>query len=262
MNEYIPDISIEIGGNYPIFMRAIKKLLRLLFIAVFILGAIRLISFYSFYIPKIEKIPQNIQKHLEQNGSTYITIDDIPPHFIEALIATEDRRFYSHHGMDIRGLLRAVYVNILNERFAQGGSTITQQVARMQFLSRRKSIERKIKELLIAITIERIYTKDEILEMYINQTYFGHGAHGIRLAASLYLHKPIQLIDLAEAAFIAGLPRGPAIYDPFINEDLAKDRQGEVLDNMVEVGYIDEDAALQAYKEYIPCLGDGRRELP
>jgi penicillin-binding protein 1A len=169
---------------------------------------------------------------------TLIRLENVPVHLQKAVIAIEDNSFYQHFGIQLSGIVRSVMVNVLHKRFAQGGSTITQQLARNMFLTRRKTIERKIKEVILALQIEHTYTKREILEMYLNQIYFGNGAYGVESAARAYFGKHIQDLDLAECALLAGLPRAPNTYNPYRNLKQATRRRNTVLAQMQRLGFI------------------------
>ena len=155
----------------------------------------------------------------------------------QAVIANEDHNFYYHHGVDFGGIMRAGVADLTHQEF-QGASTITQQLARKLFLNDQVSISRKIQEALLAIEIERYYTKDEILERYLNIVYLGSGAYGVDAAAHTYFGESVDKLSVAQAAMIAGVIAAPSDYSPFVNLALAKDRQHHVLDRMVESGYI------------------------
>ncbi|MFP3999367.1 MAG: penicillin-binding protein 1A [Desulfobacterales bacterium] len=171
-----------------------------------------------------------------------VNLEQIPDRLIDALLTTEDRQFYKHSGLDLKGILRAVINDIKTWSFAEGASTITQQLAKTLFLTPEKSLERKFKEAVLALQMERRYTKDEILEMYLNQVYFGSGAYGVQTAARTYFSKPVSELDLAECALIAGLPKSPSTYSPLINPELAVQRRDIVLAQMLDTGKIDEQA--------------------
>ena len=177
-----------------------------------------------------------------------VPLEEVPLQLQQAFIAVEDQRFYSHPGIDLQGLLRAVYRNLRERRLAEGGSTITQQLARNLFLSPEKTFTRKAEEMILTIQLERRFTKQEILEKYLNTIYFGHAAYGVEAASRIYFAKSVQQLSLAEAAVLAGIPRGPALYSPHLDFAAAKRRQETVLTRMVEEGYISEaerQAALQ-----------------
>lgn len=175
-----------------------------------------------------------------------VSLTKIPKDLQNAFIAAEDARFYQHIGIDPRGILRAVWSNISDRGVSEGGSTITQQLARNALLSQERTLKRKIQEAFLALQIEQKYSKDEILEMYMNQIYFGQGAYGVQAASQIYFGKKVEDLTLAEAAMIAGLPQSPNYYSPRNNMKAAKERQATVLDQMVKYGYIDQAAAVQA----------------
>lgn len=167
-----------------------------------------------------------------------IDIQDVPEDFIHALIATEDKNFYKHHGYDITGLARSTVQNVLAGHVVQGASTLTQQLARILFLSNERTFDRKIKELVVAARIEKSVSKDKILEMYVNNVYLGSGAYGIEAAAQTYFGKHIGQLKLSELALIAGLPQAPSVYSPFNNMELAVQRRNQVLTRMYKMKYI------------------------
>ncbi|MDQ1330980.1 MAG: penicillin-binding protein [Thermodesulfobacteriota bacterium] len=167
-----------------------------------------------------------------------VPLNAIPYYLKAAIIATEDRTFYRHSGMDIKGILRAVIKDMIAGEYAEGASTITQQVAKTLFLTPKKSLLRKIKEAILSFQLERRYTKDEIIELYLNQIYFGSGAYGVESAAKLYFGKPAKELSLAECALIAGLPKSPSRFSPVINLNAAQKRRNIVLKQMLETGII------------------------
>ena len=168
----------------------------------------------------------------------YVPYSKFPPHLINAVVAVEDSRFWSHKGIDYIGIARALIVDIMHASLKQGGSTITQQLAKIMFLSPEKTIARKIKEAHLAIKLEKELTKQEILELYLNKVYFGHGAYGVEMAARLYFGKSISLVTLPEAALLAGLIKAPNSFSPFNNLVRAKERQDVVFQRMESEGYI------------------------
>ena len=172
-----------------------------------------------------------------------VPINEVPKELQDAFVATEDSRFYSHHGIDPIGILRAIWVNVVHSGVAEGGSTITQQLARNAFLSQDRTLKRKISEALLALKIEQHYTKQEILEMYMNQIYFGQGAYGVQSAAHVYFGKDVRDLTLAQCAMLAGLPQSPNYYSPFNNLEAGKKRQAVVLGQMVKYGYLSQDKA-------------------
>jgi penicillin-binding protein 1A len=175
-----------------------------------------------------------------------VPLTDIPPILRQAVLAIEDERFYSHRGVDPRGIARALWHNVREGEVVEGGSTITQQLARNLFLSQERVLSRKIAEAMLAIEIERRLTKEEILERYLNQVYFGQGAYGVEMAARVYFGKSVKNVTPPEAALIAGLIRAPSIYSPYRNFTLAKARQEIVLTQMAAQGYISTEEAARA----------------
>ncbi len=186
--------------------------------------------------------------HQEENRIR-IPLEDISSNLKQTVLAVEDTDFYEHHGFNFKGFLRAVVVNIKSGGFSQGASTLTQQLARNLFLERRRKITRKIAEIILAFQIERRYTKDEILEMYLNQVYWGHNAYGVESAAQMYFGKHAKHLSIAESAMLVGLLKGPELYSPFHNLTLAKWRQKVVLGRMQKIGLISEEQARNAYNE-------------
>jgi penicillin-binding protein 1A len=174
--------------------------------------------------------------HVERR--IFVPLAQIPKTLRDAIIATEDARFYSHHGVDPTGIARAVYQNFRRGRIVEGGSTITQQLAKVLFLTPDKSLERKLKVAVLALELERRYSTDRILEMYLNQIYFGHGAFGVEAAARTFYGKGVSELSLPECTLLAGLPKAPTTYSPFEHPEAAKRRRATVLSRMVDVGAI------------------------
>ena len=175
-----------------------------------------------------------------------VRLTAIPNDLKQAIIATEDRKFYEHTGVDLKAVLRAIVTDIRAGGFVQGASTITQQLARTLFLTPQKSIIRKLKEALLAFQVERRYTKDEILERYLNQVYFGSGAYGVEAAARLFFGKPVSKLTLAECALVAGMPKSPSRYSPLVDESLALKRREVVLNQMARNGLITQEELIVA----------------
>lgn len=167
-----------------------------------------------------------------------VPITDVPKDLQNATIAIEDARFYKHPGIDPRGIVRALYQNLRRGRAAQGGSTLTQQLARNIYLTREKKISRKLKEILLALELERNFTKEQILELYLNQIYYGSGTYGVQTASTVYFGKNVKDLSLAESALLAGLPQKPSAYSPYEDRDAALGRRNVVLDRMTDLRYI------------------------
>jgi penicillin-binding protein 1A len=176
----------------------------------------------------------------------YVPLKDIPLYVREAFISAEDRNFYRHFGIDPVAVLRALVANVKEREITQGASTITQQLARNLFLTPERSFKRKLKEMLLAIKIERTFSKDKILEMYLNYIYLGQGAYGVEAASRIYFGKHVKDLTLDEAALLAGLPKAPTKYNPFRNPERVKERRNYVLQRMYEDGYITKEE-LQRY---------------
>jgi len=174
---------------------------------------------------------------------TPVVLEDVPEMLIRTLIATEDTRFYSHHGLDLRGIARALYRNIRAGKVLEGGSTLTQQLAKVLFLTPERSYTRKLKEMTLALRIEQRYTKREILSLYLNQIYFGSGAYGVQAAAQIYFRKSVKELNIAECALLAGLPRSPKYYSPFKTPESALGRRAYVLNRMVATNIITKEQA-------------------
>ncbi len=173
----------------------------------------------------------------DQGGGT-LTLKELPPHLPKAFIAIEDRRFYDHYGIDPFGIARAATANVLRRGVSQGGSTITQQLAKNLFLTQERTMKRKLQEAMLAIWLERKFSKDEILALYLNRVYFGAGAYGVEQAAQKYFGKSARKVTVAEAALLAGLIKSPSRLAPTRNFDAAQDRSQVVLAAMREQGFI------------------------
>ena len=193
---------------------------------------------------KIEKTVEGIRSR-----NTYIKKEKIDELYLKAVIAAEDRRYYSHGAVDVVGFSRAMYNNIISMKLKEGGSTITQQLSKNIFLDQRAEIDRKIKELFYSIELEKKYSKDDILELYVNTSYFGAGYYGIGPATKGYYDKTPEKLSLNEAAFLAGVPNAPSVYNPYEHYDLAVQRRNIVLKKMVFNGDITQKEAIIVYNE-------------
>ena len=183
-----------------------------------------------------------------------VPLSQMPPLLIQAFVAAEDAHYFEHKGIDYISILRAAFKNIERMEIAQGGSTITQQITKSLLLTPQKSFSRKIKEAVLAHRIEKSLTKNEILNLYLNQIYLGHGAYGVEAAVKTYFGKTVKDLNLSEIALIAGLPKAPATYSPFRYPDRAKSRQLYVLDRMVERSYITPEESDKANKTVIRLM--------
>ncbi len=213
------------------------------------------LNLYLSSLPPIENLedfkPNIVTKFYSEDGEviktftayTYDKVDlkDVPDQLKNALIATEDKNFYQHHGYDLLGIVRSSIQNVIARRTVQGASTLTQQLSRILFLSNERTFTRKIKELEISARIEKTISKDQILEMYLNNVYLGSGAYGVSAASKIYFNKKLSQLTLPELAMIAGLPQAPSVYNPYNNKDLAIKRRNQVLKRMLTMKYITED---------------------
>lgn len=193
---------------------------------------------------RIVALKSAVNAKLDQRN--YTKIQYIPLTMQQAIIAIEDNRFYRHIGFDIEGILRAMLVNMQAGTFSEGGSTITQQLVKNLFLSQEKTYGRKVEEVVLAIDMELRYSKEEILEMYLNSIYFGSGAYGIGDAARIYFDKSPVNLNLAESTLLAGLPNAPSLNSPYVDFKAAKQRQAIVLSVMARQGYIGPQTAEEA----------------
>ena len=224
------------------------------------------LAWFAYDLPDVEeatRLPRSPSLTLEASDGSFLAaigdlygeplhIDELPPHMVEALTAIEDRRFWHHWGVDPLGIARALFVNILEGEVRQGGSTITQQVAKNLFLSHERSYRRKIQETLLALWLEYRFDKAEILETYLNRVYFGAGAYGVDAAARRYFGKSARDVTLWEAALLAGLLKSPSTLAPTNNPEGAGERARLVLGAMVDAGYIASGRAHRALMESVP----------
>ena len=237
---------------------------RLLIIgAAVILGGLVALQAYLMFVPPIANLsefrPNMVTTFYSSDGQVIktfnactfskVSIKDVPKQLQQAIIATEDKNFYNHSGYDLFGLTRSMFENLMAGHVVQGGSTITQQLSRMLFLSNEQTYTRKLKEIIIAAKIEKSLNKDQILEMYMNNVYLGSGAYGVQGASETYFNKKLNQLTLGEMALIAGLPQAPSVYSPFNNKNLAIKRRNKVLERMYKMHYIDKDMMERAKKE-------------
>lgn len=249
--------------------------LTLLFVGAALAGTASGVLFaYSDDLPAISALdqyqPDTITRVVGRDGSVVgefaterrvvLRYDEIPPVMRQAVLSAEDSGFFEHFGFSITGLVRAVVTNVIEMRKAGGASTLTQQLARKLFLTDEKTWERKVKELLLSVQIEKRYTKEEIFTLYCNQMYFGHGAYGVEAAAQLYFGKPVKDLAVEEAAMIAGILQGNARQSPYVNMNAALRRRNYTLDRMASEGYLPAAEATAAKARPIVTRGDPARE--
>ncbi|AOH53769.1 penicillin-binding protein [Peribacillus muralis] len=246
-------------------MRGLVKLGLIIILAVVVAGAGFLIYFrQGADISQLENRLQqptgiydldgNLASTITANKSEGVAIDDIPEHMKQAVVSIEDHRFYEHHGIDYQGILRALVKNAKAGSVVEGGSTLTQQLVKITMLESNRTLKRKIEEFFLAQEVEDEYTKDEILEMYLNQVYFGHGAWGIKKAANVYFSKEVSELSVAESALLAGVINLPSKLDPYKNLDGALKRRDLVLSRMAEHGYLTKDEEASAKKDTVTLI--------
>lgn len=221
--------------------KIIKRVITLLVVIIITISiAIGFIG-YSYYKEALEEETLSQKTEQIRNDENFTSIKEMPQIYINAVIAAEDKRFYNHKGIDLISLGRAIINDIKAMEFVEGGSTITQQFAKNAYFNQKKEIMRKVSEAFMAIEIEKNYEKDEILEFYLNTSYFGDGCYTVKEASRHYFNKePIEMTEY-EATLLAGVPNAPSIYAPTKNLDLAHKRQKQVLKKMVECGYLTEE---------------------
>jgi len=244
------------------FEKIVKISIAAVMVLITVLTVFGLVSYFYFThdLPSIETMknykPSTVTRIFSESGEVIgeffyekrevVSLDRIPNHLIQAFVAGEDARFFQHKGLDYLAILRAFVRNIFSGEIVQGGSTITQQVVKSLLLSPEKSFARKIREAILAYRIEKYLTKEEILFLYLNQIYLGHGAYGVVAAAEGYFAKAIEDLNLAESAVLAGLPQAPSKYSPYQNPQQAKKRQVYILNRMAEEGFISASEASKA----------------
>ena len=255
-------------ANHPLLYKGIRLCLLSLIWGTIVLGAA--IVYFISQVPDpiiaaLDDRPPNVTV-LAADGTVlaerglrrgHVRLDSLPPYLVQAVLATEDRRFYRHFGIDPLGLVRASFRNATAGTVVEGGSTITQQLAKNLFLSPKRTMARKLEEVIYAIWLEQRFTKDEILELYINRVYFGGGTYGVEAASQHYFDKPARDVTLPQAALLAGLLKAPSKYTPTRSVKLAASRVDEVLDNMVEARFLSADAARSANEQPLNLSAKG-----
>lgn len=229
--------------------KRVRNLFLLVIIAAVVICGYEIKKGYDKYIFAIQECPIESAISELQAKEHYTAYDDVPEIYYKALVAVEDRRFYKHKGFDIIGTARAVYNDIREWKLLEGGSTISQQLAKNLYFPQDNTLERKIAEIFMAVDIEKHYDKQQVLEFYVNGIYYGSGYYCIYDAAEGYFQKePIDMTD-NECTLLAGIPNAPSVYSLDVRPDLAKQRQEKVVECMVEVKYITEDEGNRILKE-------------
>lgn len=225
-------------------MKFIKKLfITILILSIFVISIMFLVG-HSYYTRALKEKPLISRVEEITNQENFVRFEEMSSHYRNAVISVEDHRYYDHGPVDFIAIARAIFTNIRSGEFKEGGSTITQQVAKNVVLSQERSWIRKIAEVFAAYDLEKNYSKKEIFELYVNTSYFGDGYTGIHEASYGYYNKSPLELNLDESSMLAGVPNAPSVYAPTINPTLAKQRQYQVLNAMLEYGYITKDEAL------------------
>lgn len=230
-------------------MKYIKKIFIILIIAISIVGAIFVYNGYNMYKYAINQCSIDEKVNEIKNKKSYTNIDSIPTMYKNAVISVEDHRFYKHNGIDIIAITRAIINDIKAMDFVEGGSTITQQLAKNMYFTQEKKIERKIAEVFMVHVIEKKYKKDEILELYLNSIYFGSGYYTVKDACKGYFNKELIEMTDYECILLAGIPNAPSVYSPNTNLELTKKRQKQVINKMVEYKYLTNEEADRIIKD-------------
>ena len=224
-------------------MKLLKKVIIGIIILCLIVGIIVIGNGYAMYKNAIEETPLSVMVQEIKNKDNYTKIEELPKIYKDAVIAVEDHRFYKHNGIDVIAIGRAIINDIKAMRFVEGGSTITQQLSKNTYFTQEKKLTRKVAEVFMALEIEKNYDKDEILELYLNTSYFGDGYYTIKDACKGYFDKELMQMTDYEAILLAGIPNAPSVYAPTKNPDLAKQRQRQVMEKMIKYGYLTEKEA-------------------
>ena len=224
-------------------MKTFLKIILVIFVVCFSIGIFAVGSGYDMYKEALDNMPLSPKIEEIKSDKNYTSIDKLPKIYLDAVVAVEDHRFYNHPGIDIISIGRAAINDIKAMELVEGGSTITQQLSKNIYFTQEKSFIRKIAEVFMAFNIERNYSKDEILELYVNTSYFGDGYTGVREASLGCFGKEPQNLSDSEAVMLAGIPNSPSNYSPTKNPELARKRQKQVLDKMVEYEYISKEEA-------------------
>ena len=222
-------------------MKVIKRIIIFIILIILLAGAMLTYQGYTMYKQALDKISVKEKVAELQSQKNYTKFEDLPKFYLDAVVAVEDRRFYEHGALDYVGIARAIWTNIKSFELKEGGSSITQQVAKNVYFTQEKTALRKIAEVFMAFEIERNCDKNTILEIYVNTSYFGSGYDGIKEEANGYYDKEPIDMNKYECSMMAGVPNAPSVYAPTKNPDLASQRQRQVLERMVRYEYITEE---------------------
>ena len=215
-------------------MKIIKKILFIILLFLVSFCIYFTVSGYKMYKDAIDKTPLSEKIEEIHNKENYTKITDMPKIYLDAVISIEDHKFYKHHGINISSIVRAFLHDIKAKEFLEGGSTITEQLSKNMYFTQEKDLKRKVAEVFVTLDLEKNYTKNEILELYLNTSYFGNGYYTVSEASKGYFNKDAKDMIDSEATLLAGIPNAPSVYNPKENLKLAKERQKQVLDKMVK----------------------------
>ena len=224
-------------------MKMLKKVILVLIFFFISIALVAVGNGYDMYKSALEEMPLEEKVNSIREKANYAKIEEIPKMYIDAVISVEDHRYYKHNGIDPISIGRAIITDIKEMSLAEGGSTITQQVAKNNLFTQEKKATRKIAEMFAARDIEKMCSKNEIFELYVNTSYFGDGYYCVKDAAEGYFDKAPKDMDLYECTLLAGIPNAPSVYAPTKNPELAKQRQAQVLKKMIDNGYLTESEA-------------------
>lgn len=230
-------------------MKLFRKIILILFILLLVAFSIVFFIGFSAYSSALKEKPLFDRVEEITSKENFVKFDDMSELYRNAVIAVEDHRYYDHGPVDYIAIARAIFTNIKNGELQEGGSTITQQVAKNIVFSQDQNWVRKLGEIFASFDLEKNYSKNEIFEIYVNSAYFGDGYYGIYDASQGYYEKNPKDLDLSEASMLAGVPNAPSVYSPNVNPDLAKKRQKHVIEKMKEYGYISENTILPIKEE-------------
>ena len=224
-------------------MKVLKTLIFLFMIVVSIVVGMVVKDGYDIYKNAIEQISLEEKVAEIKENENYATYEELPQDYINAVLAVEDKRFFKHDGVDLISISRAIFIDIKEMSFREGGSTITQQLAKNVYFTQEKKITRKIAEVFMAFEMEKYLSKEEIFELYVNTSYFGDGYYCVKDASEGYFDKVPSEMNLYECTLLAGIPNAPSVYAPTKNPELARQRQGQVVRKMIKQGFLTEEEA-------------------
>ena len=229
-------------------MKLVKKITITVLLIFICIGSYFICSGYQMYKSAINKMQLKDKITTIRQKEDYTKIDDMPQIYLKAVVSVEDHRFYKHFGIDVISIGRAFVNDIKKMKFVEGGSTITQQLAKNIYFTQDKKIVRKVAEIFMAFSIESNYNKDEILELYLNTSYFGNGFYSVKSASLGYFNKLPKDMNDSESIMLAGIPNAPSLYNPIQNKNLAIERQRQVINKMIKYGNLDKVEAEKIIK--------------